>query len=262
MDGYSEVYDNFVFLMITLGKLSGTRYAGCRPGVALYDSGVPDAYENYALLEPGPFSGGAADAINRSMCETIRHGLEFFAGNKRAHIWPIFPGVTDEAREILEDNGLVRDEDFHAMLAETSETDPDDADLNLVATISGDNEACKWAGCAWRGFDLDGEPPAPFVSNVKGMSRMDAFTLVHIEMKATGMLYSSGINCGAYYVATGREFRGQGLAGTIVEGLKSRARRLGFRRVVLLATPSGLRLYRKHGFEEAGTVEIYRMDCK
>jgi len=250
MNEYREVYDNLAFLLGTFGDMAGTRYSGGEGGVAFYDSGVPDAYENYALLEP-------ARPVSE---ETVSRGLEFFARSGNAHIWPIFPGAADEARKILEDRGLARNEDFHAMIAETSKIDRNDADMNLAEAVRGDDEAGKWAGCVWRGFGSDGRPPESFVSNARSMARMDAFTLVHVGLKATGMLYASGETCGIYYVATSREFRGRGLAGAVIEGLKARARRLGFGRVVLLSTPSGLGLYLKHGFKDVGTVKIYRMD--
>ena len=248
MNGYCEVYENLASLLRTSGKFAGTRYCGERTGVALYDSGVADAYENYALLDP-------ARPVNE---ETISGGLKFFARNESAHIWPIFPGAAGEAREILEACGLARDEDFHAMIAETSKTDCNDAEASLARVVRGNDEIGKWAECAWRGFDSDGSLPESFVANARSMACMEVFTLVHVGLKATGMLYTSGGTCGVYYVATRREFRGQGFAGAIVEGLKARARRSGFERVVLLATPSGARLYRKHGFEDVGTVEIYR----
>jgi len=250
MNGYREVYDNLTFLLGTFGKLEGTRYSGGEAGIALYDSGVPDAYENYALLEP------ARDVSE----EMISRGLKFFARSGNAHIWPIFPGVADEACKILEDGGLARDGDFHAMIAEVSKADCNYADMNFVETIRGNDEAAKWAECAWRGFGSDGRPPETFISNARGMARMDAFTLVHAGLRATGMLYASGGTCGIYYVATSPEFRGQGLAGAVVGELKARAHRLGFRRVVLLSTPSGLRFYLKGGFEDVGEVKIYRMD--
>ena len=248
MNRYDEVYDNLASLLGTLGKIAGTRYSGCEQAVALYDSGVPDAYENYALLES---TGLVAE-------KTIGHGLKFFEQSRNAHIWPIFPGV-EEACNILEDHGLVRDEDFHAMIAETSGINRDDVDFNLVKTIRGDEEAGRWADIAWRSFDSCEGPPEQFVSNARGMARLDACTLVRVGWKGTGMLYSSDITCGIYYVATNREFRRQGFAGAIVEGLKARARRMGFDRVVLLSTPSGLKLYMKHGFADVGAVKIFRM---
>jgi ribosomal protein S18 acetylase RimI-like enzyme len=249
MSGYDEVYENLASLLGTFGNMQGTRYNGCDPCVTLYDSGVADAYENYALLAPA-----------RPVEEAIGRGLKFFARSSRGHIWPIFPGVAGETCKILEGCGLARDADFHAMIAETSNVYRNGVDPDIVETISGDDEAGEWADNVWRGFDSDEEPPEPFVSNARGMTHMDAFTLVHVGLKATGMLFTSDITCGIYYVATRPEFRGLGFAGAIIERLKAHARCMGFERVVLLATSSGKNLYPKHGFADVGAVKIYRMN--
>jgi len=252
MNGYIEVYDNLAYLIGSLGQIPGTRYSNCEKGVALYDSGVADAYENYALLAPA-----------RPVCEieeAIGCGLKFFARGGNAHIWPIFSGVADEACKFLEARGLVRDDDFHAMIAETFDVDSYETGPDIVETIRGDDRAGEWADCAWCGFDSDGGPPEPFISNAQGMARMGAFTLLHVGLKAVGMLCVSDGICGIYYVATRPEFRGQGLAKAMVEGLKARARGMGFEHVVLLATPSGRNLYLKHGFKDVGAVKIFRME--
>ncbi|MCL2684152.1 MAG: GNAT family N-acetyltransferase [Synergistaceae bacterium] len=251
MNRYRGFYDNLASFIGALGGIPGTRYSVREPGVALYDSGVPDAYENYALLAP--------DAANGPV-DTIRRGLAFFAMSGNAHIWPVFPGVADGLCGILEDCGLARDGDFHAMIAETSRVYFNYPGSDIVETVHGDDEVRQWADCAWRGFDSEGEPPEPFVSNARCMARKDDFTLVHVGSKAVGMLYAGGAGCGIYYVATRPEYRGQGLARVIIEGLKTRARTGGFGRVVLLATSNGRKSYLKQGFEDVGKVRIYRMD--
>jgi ribosomal protein S18 acetylase RimI-like enzyme len=90
------------------------------------------------------------------------------------------------------------------------------------------------------------------------MAERREFSLFHIRGRATGMLFAGDENCGIYYVSTLPEFRGRGLGGAIVDRLKAHAAELGFSKAVLLATPSGRPLYRKHGFAELETVMIYR----
>ena len=247
MNGGRMVYENLKSLLGIMGNFPGARY-GAMPGVTLCDSGVGDAYENYALLGDGD-----------SAKQPIELGLEFFRRNGRPHIWPLFPWIPDEAGEILESAGLVRDEDFQAMTAETQDSASDCANRDITGSIRGDGEASEWAACAWSGFDSDGGPPEPFISNARNMARLGAFSLVSTSGKATGMLFAPGETCGIYYVATHPKHRGRGLAGAIAEDLKSRALRLGFKRAALLATPSGRRLYLQHGFSDCGTVKIYRI---
>ncbi|MDR3075976.1 MAG: GNAT family N-acetyltransferase [Synergistaceae bacterium] len=248
MNGDKMVYENLNSLLGVMGNFPDARY-GAMPGVTLCDSGVDDAYENYALLEDWD-----------SAKQSIEHGLEFFRRNGHPHIWPLFPWIPDEACRILEGFGLVRDEDFQAMTAETQDSASDCANRGVTGPIRGDGDAREWAACAWSGFDSDGDPPEPFISNARNMARHGAFSLMHADGRATGMLFAAEKTCGIYYVATHPKHRGHGLAGTIAENLKSRALRLGFKYAALLATPSGRRLYLKHGFSDGGTVKIYKAE--
>jgi ribosomal protein S18 acetylase RimI-like enzyme len=240
------VRENLKSLLGALGKFPGARYALAEAGIVLYDGGVPDAYENYALLEPG-YAAGA-----------IESGLEFFRG--RSNIWPIFSEASGEAIRALEGNGLVRDDDFQAMTAELRDGGPAAANGKIAEMVRG-SEARMWADCAWRGFDAKEGAPEAFVSLSLEMARLECFSLMHIGEKSVGMLFASGGTCGIYYVATLPEARGRGMAGAMVEALKLRARELGFGHAALLATPQGCGLYLKHGFKGCGAVKIYRSDA-
>jgi ribosomal protein S18 acetylase RimI-like enzyme len=246
MSHESIVRENLKSLLGALGKFPGARYALAETGIVLYDGGVPDAYENYALLEPG-YAAGA-----------IESGLEFFRGH--SNIWPIFPDVSDEAALALEHSGLARDDDFQAMTAELC-CEPAAEIGKIAEMVRGKDEARAWADNAWRGFDSGEGAPEAFISFALDMAMLECFSLMRVGNESVGMLFASGGTCGIYYVATLPEARGRGLGGAIVDALKSRARELGFERVSLLATPSGHGLYLKHGFKDRGAVKIYRSDA-
>jgi GNAT superfamily N-acetyltransferase len=244
------VYENMRSLLEVMGSFGGSRIENPEPWLSLYDSGVRDAYENYALMEPGRFSG-----------EAVARGLEFFGRTDCPHIWPLFPGTRDEARAALEAAGLKRGDDFQAMTAELGGEEPSSGGhaAKIEAPIKGESGAKAWAELAWRGFDSEGAPPAKFAANAIAMARDERFFLARAGDGAVGMLFSDGKSCGIYYVATIPESRGRGMGGAIVGRLKSRARELGYGSVVLLATPSGRGLYLRHGFIDRGTVEIYSL---
>jgi ribosomal protein S18 acetylase RimI-like enzyme len=240
-----------------MGGFSPARYLDEYPGLALYDGGVDDAYENYALCAPGHVS--RAEKFSEAFGESAKFGLDFFSLTGRPHIWPLFPGVPDEAGSVLERLGAVRDEDFHAMSADIGGTGRSQncADFKIDGPLSTDREAHAWAESAWCGFGSDECAPEPFMAFARNMAERREFSLFHIAGRVTGMLFADGKTCGIYYISTLPEFRGHGLGGAMVENLKARAARLGFDKVTLLATPSGFPLYLKHGFTNLGTVRIY-----
>jgi ribosomal protein S18 acetylase RimI-like enzyme len=240
------VYSNLASLLQRLGTFPRAIYSGATPGTILYYSGTNDAYENYALLSPDSSEG------------SVESGMEFFSNGLYPHIWPIFPGVSDELCRALENYGLARDDDFQAMIAELGGEKPTEQDDRITGPVRDENEANEWADCAWLGFDSEDKTPDSFSSIIREMSCRDDFFMTHIRGEATGMLFANGTTCGIYYVATCPEFRGRGHAGAIVENLKSLARELGFAEITLLATPSGRRLYKKHGFRDCGGVKIYK----
>jgi GNAT superfamily N-acetyltransferase len=233
--------------------MEGARYSRDAKGTALYDGGVDDEYENYALPEPGFFARGGAEDVRRS----IERGLDFFAKRNRPHIWPLFPGAQEEAGGVLSENGLARGDDFFAMTAP-----PDAAKrgrvprANEIIAAKNAGEAAEWAALSWRGFG-GGEPPAAFVSFAVNASKLGAINMIYIKGAAAGMLFASDSGAGIYYVSTAPEHRREGLGGTIVEALKSLALSLGFAETSLLATPAGRPLYLRHGFRDLETVQIY-----
>jgi GNAT superfamily N-acetyltransferase len=249
MEHAYAVYENLRSLLRAVGKFPGARYQAA-DGLTLCDAGVDDAYENYALLGPG--------------CQTrdaIAFGLEFFARAARPHIWPLFPEIDAGAGDLLEAAGLERREDFRAMTSDVRGARGANCDPAAAAElVSGEDDASRWARTAWRGFDSEDDPPEQFVSNVILMARSYDFSLMRIGWETVGMLFASGASCGIYYVATIPEARGRGLAGAIVEGLKSRAREIGYDKTILLATPAGRHVYLKHGFEDGRAIRIYSKD--
>lgn len=255
----NPVYENLKSMTRILGVFPPARYLDEYPGLVLYDGGVNDAYENYALYDPAHIYAGK---LYGEFENSAKFGLDFFARQRRPHIWPLFHGTPNEAWNVLERLGVERSEDFYAMSADTAgiEQSRNFGDFNIRGPLSGETETRAWAEVAWRGFGSDDGPPEPFIAFARGMAEHSAFSLFHTAGRATGMLFAGGETCGIYYISTLPEFRGRGLAGAMVNRLKARAAELGFGKAVLLATPSGRPLYLKHGFTELATVMIYRSE--
>ena len=259
-DCSAPAYENLKRMIQSMGGFPVARYLDEYPGLALYDGGVDDAYENYALCDHGHIA--RAEKFPEEFEKSVKFGLDFFSRAGRPHIWPLFPGIPDGAGDILESLGAERGEDFHAMSVDIEGTgrSPDSGDFKIDGPLRGDREAREWAESAWRGFGSDERAPESFTSFARGMAERREFALFHIAGRATGMLFAGGGTCGIYYISTLPEFRGHGLGGAMTENLKTRAAGLGFGKATLLATPSGLPLYLKHGFKDLGTVKIYRSE--
>jgi GNAT superfamily N-acetyltransferase len=257
-NGY-PVYKNLKSMLQSMGEFPSARYLDEYPGLTLYDGGVFDAYENYALHDPEHVR---AEKFSEHFAKSAEFGVDFFSRSERPYIWPLFSGIPDEAGDVLEKLGMRRDEDFYAMSADITETTrfQNPADFKIDGPLREKREALAWAESAWLGFGSDEGPPESFIEFVRNMAERREFSLFHITGRATGMLFADGETCGIYYVSTLPESRGRGLGGAIVKSLEARATELGFGGVTLLATPSGRPLYQRYGFVNLEAVKIYRSE--
>lgn len=264
----SSVYVNLSSLLTLFGSFSGSRFFSKYSGLIGFDGGIDSAYENYALLEPGH-----TVASNKAALEMIQNTLGFFAEQTRPHIWPVFPHVSERVLDILEAEGVRRDDVFWGMSADLDRFAPSreiQERSGKIVWLSDVKEAKNWANAAWYGFD-SGEPaPGRFVEFVESMIACPDIRLVAIcpdahdnssaGMVATGMLATVGGTAGIYYVATHPDFRRCGMGMRIMEVLMQKAKELGYKTICLLATPSGRKLYHRCGFSEMDTVEIRVFD--
>ena len=258
MENWGYVYENLKSMLAVLGEAKSARYAARAGTAAFYDSGVGDAHENYALLDHENMTRGA-DARSdfaETLDSVVKQGLKFFGVTGRPHIWPFFFEMSGECQNILRSNGLEREDDFTAMLADLSGPETRAVSDGRIGPVRGE-DARAWADDAWRGFDSDEDAPESFIAEARHIASRGDFLPVGIKGASTGLLFFGGETAGIYYISTRPESRGQGLGGAVVEYLKRAARELGYRYVTLLATPSGRRLYERHGFAALGTVGIF-----
>jgi ribosomal protein S18 acetylase RimI-like enzyme len=245
-------------MLAVLGEAKGARYASRVGAGAFYDSGVDDAYENYALPDHENMSpvSDACPGFAVALDSAVKKGLEFFGNTGHPHIWPFFFELSAECRKILSANGLEREDDFTAMWADLSESETFAANYGRVRPVH-DGDMRGWANDVWRGFGSGEDAPESFIATARHIASRCDFLPVGIKGASTGLLFSGGETAGIYYVSTKPEFRGQGLGGAVVRYLERVALERGFRYVTLLATPSGRPLYERHGFTAIGTVGIF-----
>lgn len=253
-----SVFSNLESLLRLFGTFDGSRFANAGDALSLFDGGTDSAYENYALLNP---------SIKRGESETIRLvdcGVEFFALKNRSHIWPLFGEIDETLARALEARGVTIDSVFTDMTADSSAMEGIAVRECAIVETAEKTHARRWADAAWLGFD-SGEPaPESFVRFAASMINCPDIAVYSLktddspggEIAATGVLANVAGTAGIYYVSTRPEFRGMGLAKSLMKSLMSRANAEGYREVSLLATPSGAPLYRKCGFADTGEVRI------
>lgn len=245
-------------MLAALGEAENARYAARAGTAAFYDSGVDDAYENYALLDHGNMTYGedACSDFAETLGSAVKLGLKFFGVTGRPHIWPFFFEMSGACQKIFESNGLAREDDFTAMCEDLSDFEASAASDGRVMPVRG-GDMLAWADDAWRGFDSDADAPESFIATARHIASRGDFLPVGIKGASTGLLFSNGETAGIYYISTRPEFRGRGLGGAVVDYLKRAARERGYRYVTLLATPSGRCLYERHGFISLCAVSVF-----
>ncbi|MDR0616192.1 MAG: GNAT family N-acetyltransferase [Synergistaceae bacterium] len=253
------VISNLRSLIEISGSLPMSRKLVDPRGLWACDVGVGSAYENYALLSPESQDASETEGL-------IASGLEFFSVGGIPHIWPIFPGLPEQAKALLERGGARLDGVFSAMTADIPQEvfAPDDGTVAgaWISDSSDSEKASDWADAAWQGFD-SGEPaPDGFRQFVSDISLCGKISLLGLIDKGKGIMASTGLLCqaggvaGIYYVSTRHEFRKRGLGLLVMKLLMERGFESGCRRVCLIATPDGRPLYLKCGFKEAFPVPI------
>lgn len=262
---------NLRALLEIFGSFSGTRLSSQRQGLTLYDSGIGEAYENYALISPGLTGGCSSD-----FRELAEFGVDFFSRFGSPHIWPLFPGAL-EAKDVLEGLGAREDETFYGMALDLDGGAAIDAFHSAgggdEVWVSGGSEAEEWANAVWLGFDSEEPAPGSFIdfakeavktANTGAHGRISLLALRRGgdgPVAATGMLCECQGTAGIYYVSSCPGSRRRGLGLRVMKALMERAAEDGCGIACLLATPAGKPLYLKCGFRLINTVTIMLYDA-
>lgn len=250
-----SVFINLESLLRVFGAFEGSSFQQI-DALSLFDGGTESAYENYALLDSALFSNDESETGR-----LVDLALDFFSGGSRSHIWPLFAGAGKFMENSLTARGGRLDSVFFDMAADTAAMDFVSVRECEIHEVTEKVSARKWADAAWYGFDSDEPAPDSFVRFAASMAaspdiKIYSLVMGDSEIASTGMLAIVGGTAGIYYVATRPEFRGEGLAMSMMKRLMIDARDMGYEKISLLATPSGAPLYKKCSFADVGEVPI------
>ncbi|MDR3332971.1 MAG: GNAT family N-acetyltransferase [Synergistaceae bacterium] len=256
--GRQSVLLNLRSLVRLVGAMDSSRFLET-DGCVCCDSGTGSAHENYALLAPGIDEGTARQAVHDA--------LAFFAETDSPHVWPIFPGVPEDASRELDMAGARWEGTYYGMTAPTDAMkSPSPETQNEPYELSGPEEIRDWADAVWYGFD-SGEPaPENFKRYARKLFCASGVRLYAVKQReneesppvisSTGLLCETCDSAGIYYISTRPEFRRRGLGMSVINFLVRLVLMDGYDKISLLATPSGRPMYLRCGFRETERVRM------
>lgn len=235
--------NNFTSTLRMLAEAPGGSCFEMRPGTGAFSTGLPFAGENYALFDKV--------ATVEEICEV----LDFYNRSALPFIALQLPELRNELTNVLLGRNIIQRTVYLAMsiknLPGAGIKDP------LVKKISSVSDAKKWTEAVWTGFEGKLPTPREYYEFSNYLLNRTENSLFMIEREGvplcSALLHFTDCGCGLYYFATVPGARRQGLASRLMDALRKYASGHS-ERMVLLATETGAKMYKKYGFK--GLLEV------
>jgi GNAT superfamily N-acetyltransferase len=139
---------------------------------------------------------------------------------------------------------------------------PDNITISLVKDK---NDLLIWGDISFHGFEMPQrarEQYGAFVSSFDlGAQSPQKLFLAFCNGKAvaTSLLFTHKNSVGIYYVSTLPAYRNKGFGLLITQAAMQTAKELGFKNVILQATPLGAKVYIRAGFKECCRADVYKL---
>lgn len=190
--------------------------------------------------------------------EIVNMAVKFFHERNISFMWPVYDG----GREILEYCGLLYAGSLTAMSMNPKALSGTAINSAVkFMRVNSDNDAKIWARTAWHGFGggIDDTPENYYalVNALYNDRENMALYIAEFDGKISGtFLITTGEKnlTGIYYFAVIPEFRRLGIASAMMTEI---CRLSNGKKLVLQATPSGLKFYKKFGFDELFRIPVY-----
>jgi ribosomal protein S18 acetylase RimI-like enzyme len=175
-------------------------------------------------------------------------------------VWVVHPTTAPGIRDVLGDLGLVCAEEIYGMCADLADIDPpverDDVEIRV---FDQDSEHLWIDLVSWR-YGLSDES-SPYLRDVyRAGLRHGTGGLVAVDDGvpiSKAVLHLADGVAGIYGVATTEAGRGRGLATYLCASALAEARAAGAERTVLHSTPMAQALYRRMGYRDVATFELW-----
>jgi GNAT superfamily N-acetyltransferase len=257
MDSINHIEENFFAVCRYWGSLnSSLMHAG---SIGAMNTGVAISDINWVWNEK-PLTNDDAKTIADIKKNYQKLNLPFW--------WWIYPcGQSPETGKMLQNAGLRLVEKVPCMAAELNNpmSDKPIPDNVTISAVQDKNDLLLWEDISFHGFEM---PPhareqyGTFVSSfeLNAQSPQKLFLVFyHGKAIATSLLFTHRNSAGIYYVSTLHAYRHKGFGLMITQAAMQVARELGFKDVILQATPLGAQIYRRAGFKEYYRADVYTL---
>jgi GNAT superfamily N-acetyltransferase len=200
--------------------------------------------------------------------EFIEKIKEFYKQQNLRFRWWVYPrGNSKQTVDILQNAGLRLIQKIPCMATNLdSETMDEKIPENITISEVADKNALQlWTDISFHGFEMFSrtkEQYSAFVASFElGSQSPQKLFLAYRDGQAaaTSLLFINNNTAGIYYVATLRKYRHKGLGFYITLAAMQAAKELGFKNVILQASPFGFKVYQRMGFKEYCQAEIYKL---
>lgn len=189
--------------------------------------------------------------------EVARMVMDFFYDKGEFFMWPVYDG----GAEVLREEGLLYAGELTAM-----SLDPKDADMShvnkdvTIERVTSRDQARLWARTAWHSFGGGADDtPEDYYEFAEALSEDEEgvsmfIALLKGEAAGTFMITHEAELMGIYFVGTLPEFRGRGIASSMLKEVCGLSRG---KEIVLQATPKGEKVYNSFGFKALFKMPVY-----
>ncbi len=251
------VEDNFFAVGRYWGGLNSSFQR--KDDVCSMHTGVAISDFNWAWNEK-PLSADSAESIEEIKKYYGKINLRFW--------WWMYPrGDTPQSRDLLAGAGMDLIAQIPCMAA--------DLDIKAleekiparitIAEVKNNDDLPLWADISFRGFQMPerarDQYSAFVLSFARGERQAQRLFLAYVDGNpaATSLLFMNKETAGIYYVATLPEFRGKSLGFFVTLAAMRAAKNEGYKKIILQATPTGEKVYRRIGFQEICRAQIYKI---
>ncbi len=195
------------------------------------------------------------DEEDRPLAEQARELLAPMLERQVTPVWLVHPTSTPDIRGALAELGLICAEEIFGMAADLNDIEqaPQRDDIEVVA-FTEDSEHLWLDLVSWRYGLL--EDSSPYLRSSR-FGADKAWALLDGKPASKAVVHVENGVAGIYGVATTEAGRGRGLATHLCATALRNARAAGAERTVLHSTPMARELYRRMGYRDVATFEMW-----
>ncbi len=230
-----------------------------------YLTGIPIAEYNGVMRARFP-----VDATRETVTSAIQAVIDFFTEQRQSFLWRVGPTTSPTHLAMqLASHGLTYTSDEPGMamrLDALPEETPTPHGLT-ISTVCDEATLCDWVGVAGRGYGEGEDILAARLAVHQDLGVGDDLPLRRYvayyngEPVAMSAVFLGAGVAGVYEVATAANARRQGIGTAITLAPLRQARALGYHVGVLQASPMGVSVYTRVGFQHVCTFSAYAWDC-